>query len=76
MAVSSQGMQNYNGAKSGDWLASWLNCQPRFQFPKPSWAKPWNEAEISEDVHDGWRASKIGQITSQGVIVDNDHQSD
>ena len=31
-ATSSQGMQDHIGAKSGNWLASWLNCQPRFQF--------------------------------------------
>ena len=32
MAVPSQGMQDHVGAKSANWLASWLCCQPRFQF--------------------------------------------
>ena len=33
VAVSTQGMQDHLGAKSANWLASWLSCQPRFQFP-------------------------------------------
>ena len=36
VAMSSQGMQDHVGAKSANWLASWLAgqlcCQPRFQF--------------------------------------------
>ena len=45
MAVSSQGMQDHLGAKSTNWPASWLCCQPRFQFPKSSYEEPLNENE-------------------------------
>ena len=33
-AASSQGMQDHLGAKSANWLAGYMNCQPRFQFPE------------------------------------------
>ena len=36
VAVSSQGMQDRLGAKSANWLASRLCCQPRFQFQSQS----------------------------------------
>ena len=33
--MSSQGMQDRFGAKSGNWMAGHMDCQPLFQFPEP-----------------------------------------
>ena len=34
-AMSSKGMQDHFGAKSANWLAGYMGCQPLFQFPEP-----------------------------------------
>ena len=46
LAVSSQGMQDHLGAKSGNWSAGWI-VNLVSNFPILSWAKPWNEDETS-----------------------------
>ena len=56
MAVSSQGMQDYFGVKSANWLAGYMDCQPRFQFPEPR-LQPCNEVETFSE---RWQLLIIG----------------
>ena len=73
-AVSSQGMQDHFGAKSGNWLAGQLTIgivNLVSNFIRPSWVEPWNEVETAchewSDAHEGKTVCMSDRSTSTSV---------